>query len=307
MSSFVSNKQATVSAEFKANSLNYACIFNYNTSAWGALINLTTGSYSQTGCTATPLYIGDGWWRLTCEISSTDSDFRLGIATAVSTTISSFTGAHYTGDGTGSIQVRNINVIQRNVSAFGDRSGNGHNLSQATAANQPILSASAEYNGKNVLNYVNANVSALASGDTTWPQPFTMYVVGAPSATPTARNMFRGSDSVPWAGLDAGHHLKMGAVDNNLTSSTDDHAAGVFTIIFNGSGSAGYKGTTLKMSGNPGSIGSSNKSMILGASHALSTPWAGNMAAVIIYSAAHGAAQQARVARNLARMYGVSL
>lgn len=157
------NHSATFYAEVKAGTLAFAALQG-GAGDNQVNVNLTTGAVATVGAgvvSASAVDVGGGYWGITLVGVSAGTNYFIITAKTTIGTIS------YQGDGTGTIYVRNISVTQRNASAWADQSGQAHHVTQATGANQPLVTTASDFNGQAVLTFDGTN-DALSSANVDW-------------------------------------------------------------------------------------------------------------------------------------------
>ena len=101
------------------------------------------------------------------------------------------------------------------LACWGDKSGNGHNVTQTNSAKRPVWQ-SAGLNGKNAVNWIAANSTAMASSSFTWGTGTAGTIVFAAALT-TGYTAFANAVSV----------CAVGAGNNSC--NTSGHFIGFFT------------------------------------------------------------------------------
>lgn len=79
-----------------------------------------------------------------------------------------------------------------NVSQWDDKSGNGNNATQGTAARQPLY-VLADLNGKNVINFDRPNAEHMATSYN-WPLISTVFLIARPESLPTVQRVISSYD-----------------------------------------------------------------------------------------------------------------
>ena len=207
----VSGKPVTASAEVKAGTISWfllylgtaKCFFNVGTGVLG----------TATNCVGAITDLGSGWYRCTISVSAA-ATATLSLCMSTGDTVET-----YLGNGTGTIQVRNISVTQRNVSAWADVvTGNGGSITQPTAAKQPTYVTSDASWGLPTV-YMSAGGM---SGSVALAAPNTVYIVCNADADPGTYNTLIEGDTnnshtlaVEGAGTDKIYHQGAGLIGVN--------------------------------------------------------------------------------------------
>jgi hypothetical protein len=180
----VVGRRGTLKVELKAGTRTWARVQWGNASPGDnfAYINLATGAVGTTGAATVSASIvdkGGGWYELTLVGPVVATTFAFIVIAEADNDVL------YTGNGTGTILMRNFWAQQHSVSQWDDQSGTGDankNVAQATAGNQPLFNASdANLGGRPSLTFSKARKDRLVSG--TWtvanPSPATWFLVGS--------------------------------------------------------------------------------------------------------------------------------
>lgn len=184
-----------------------------------------------------------------------------------------------------------ISLNGSNVSAWADQSGQGNNVTQGVAGQQPAYSTSdASYGGRPSLSFAQASTQFLKSSTTivTASQPITLVVVGEGSQAvgaqwwmaigPGALNCGLedpGTSAPGNVGLYAGSFVFIAASDS----------AGVFAAVLNGASSKLFRNSssTAVGTGNPGT-GALSNNVAIGANTAGTQTLQGKVTEALIYT-----------------------
>ena len=190
------------------------------------------------------------------------------------------------------------------VSQWDDKSGNGYDVTQGTAAAQPS-SGTRTLNSLNVIDFGGNDYMQVAFG-TTYTQPNTVFLVGqfdtGLSVTmfdgddATNRNLFSYSSTEPAWRMFAG---------SSVTGGTADSNAHVFRLVYNGASSTGHVDAVATISGNPG--GASIDGCTVGSNYAGTFNLDGFIAEVIVVDGTLTAGQIADTESYLANKWGITL
>lgn len=196
------------------------------------------------------------------------------------------------------------------VSQWNDLSGNGNNVSQATAAKQPtFISSSAAYNNQPVLSFTGATPTFLTGTLTAQVlQPFTAY--GVWESDNTSNVVCINSSSPSCTPLGSGavgtqqYYTFAGTVLSSVgaTSNTPN----VVCTVTNGATSAIYVNNS-QLASNTGTASTSNFGVGLGIggiSPNGSNAMTGNIGTVMLYKGSHTAIQRQKIFQFLGNLYG---
>jgi hypothetical protein len=197
-----------------------------------------------------------------------------------------------------------ITASSGSVSQWNDKSGNGRNVSQSNAANQPTTGVATQ-NGLNVLDF---NVDLLQSAAFTQAQPFTAAVVARSTNTGTGNRQAVGNDGTTPTVYENNGVWRIFAGTELISTTARNDAWHYFSAIFNGSSSNLRLDGTQIASGNAGTNGYSNRRINIGSSLSGGNPsatWLGQIAEVILFSRVLSADEIAEVETYLANKWGL--
>jgi len=194
-----------------------------------------------------------------------------------------------------------------------DQGGNGRDITNATAAQQPQYIANA-LNGRPVARFSSASDQRLSSVafSAALIQPNTIYFVA--NVTKAV-----GADSYLYDGLSAGNRnsLRRQSAENLVAFSGTDLALKyaitsplaytIWCTIFNGASSALYANEVLKSSANPGTNPMNGLRVGINSAQTAGVGLTGDVAEIIIYSGSHNVGQRGVVERSLASAYAIAL
>jgi hypothetical protein len=149
-------------------------------------LNLATGASAATvGGVCSSVALQDSWFRYTFNIQSTASSgasIYFGMCTEFGT-------PNYVASGTGTIQLRNVQVAQKNVNAWVSQHTNV-SLVQATLTSRPTLTDSdPNYGGKPSINCIgNGFLQSITMPNVAGP--FTVYVLAKQSSSTAQKGVF---------------------------------------------------------------------------------------------------------------------
>lgn len=295
------NHNATLTVELKAGTKTWAwaaCSFGVT-----AYLNLTTGALGTvTGGSAVVTDMGSGWWKI--DLSGTTNGVPIAVGTA-----NGDGGVSYQGNGTGTVQMRNFVVTQRNVSAWADQSGSGNHATQGTAARQPLY-VPASINGHPAL-YFSGSSSAdiLTTGAFARNQPHSALAVVSWDDFPAANEYFLDGLALNTAIMrkvpatnEAGTYA--GVVLNGAV--TFSGVPFVASAVFDGANSLVAKDGAAT-SGSAGVANASGVSIGADGGGAYVAPLWGRIAEVILYSRGLSTAERQQVERYLGARYGIAV
>jgi len=232
--SWVNGLTATVTWYVKAGTRSFVHVGTTNEGSW---FNVGTGALgTNDGSTArsiTAVAGFPGWFLLSVTITPTSSSVRLYMGSADNT-------PSYQGDGVSNVFAIRAEVSQPKVSAWADQSGLGNNVSQGTAANQPLWEA-ASFGGKPAvltdgvndnLRGTGASMLAVINGT---QKPFTYAISGQFVTQVASAEMFAWSQSS--SGLDF-ERFRLDAGPANYVTDRRDDGATVVSGIGPASGTA---------------------------------------------------------------------
>jgi hypothetical protein len=305
ITALVVGRPATLTIELKAETSSYAGVKLGNQIGY---VDLATGAVTAgAGVTISSQALSDSWWRVAITVTT-------GNQYLVVYTSNSYGNVGYQGDGTRSIQVRNVQVTQQNVTSSVSRVGG---MTITWSVRPTLISADSTWSNKPTLDLGDGNGTIEAWGTTdvmTWPQPALILWVGqqasavrnkalccapaAPSYNPYSINPYGASASQassgnasitqPYTGYNGAAHRVEGA-------------------MFSGSGSAYYLNSTTGTTGDTGTVGMTAASLYFGVySDGLSYLMGGKMLVFCGFSTADGLAAS-RLIQWLARRYGIAV
>ncbi len=266
-----------------------------------AYVNLSTGAVGAHTGTVTVTPLADSWFAISIFDVCQNSALNIGLANG--------DGAlSYQGNGTGTILVRNIAIDQKNVSTWADQSGNGNNLTQGTAAKQPLWTPSdATMNGRESVGF--DGVDDFLTRAASYAQPNHVFAA--------ARN--NGSSA-------AYHTLCDGSASNQRILRVEITTQAIVTLanttplsdgtwptsekhvaegVFNGGSSAIYKdgAETLGAGGTGSATGFSLGALADG----VTNPWQGPIAEFIVYDRVLTATERKVVEKYLGQRYEIAV
>lgn len=205
---------------------------------------------------------------------------------------------------------RGITFASGKVQQWNDFSGQGFNVSQGTAANQPTYSQNdAGFGGKPVVIFTGANSTFLNNASFAVSQPNTYYFVVSSSDTTQTELLDVASGSTRQFIIRSATgpgNWDFGAttvVDSGFHPST----ASIVCVIFNGASSQIYVVNNGTVSTNSGNTGASNMATLsLGSFQGASNFFTGKVAEAIAYSGADSASKRAEIFRYLSNQYAIT-
>lgn len=203
-----------------------------------------------------------------------------------------------------------LTIVGGKVSQWNDMSGNGANVTQATAGNRPTYS----YNDTNFANYPSVGFVAASStqlnNSQTLVQPCTVYCVCNTASTPAGNvAVFDSSGALLMgtnASLQAIYYAGGAAV---LHSTPAEFVAGTPVAmcgVFNGASSHLYinNSQSAVANGNPGTNGTSGAINLGGVTNSY---WDGSVAEYIVFSVAHSTSTIQEIYAYLGSRYGITV
>jgi hypothetical protein len=205
-----------------------------------------------------------------------------------------------------------ITASSGSVSQWNDKSGNGRNVTQGTAAAQPTTAA-ATLNGLNVLSF-DGEDNLVSSATWTLAQPMTVVVVFTTGAIQAQYSILWDGSRVA-TGTRALMHARnadfasestMYATTNVVTGALSPSTNYAWAAIFNGASSVSRRnGVSTNLASNPGTAGIINGIMLSGAIS--TTRFTGTIAEVIVVGSALSAQQQSDLSTYTSSKWGVTL
>ena len=193
------------------------------------------------------------------------------------------------------------------VSQWDDKSGNGWNVVQATAANQPT-SGTRTLNSLNVLDFDGNDLLDVDFGfGNEITQPNTIFMVVQIDTTATNVQLFDGvdaSDRQFFGALAAGGVWRMSA-GTVLSGGSQDQNAHILTVIFNGASSSLDVDSANVLSGNAGA--NDLGGVTLGATYAAASGLNGAIAEVIVVDGTLTAGEISDTETYLANKWGITI
>jgi hypothetical protein len=189
--------------------------------------------------------------------------------------------------------------------AWADLSGNGGDVSNVTAANQPtLITSDPAYNGQATLSFINAAPDAMSSPTFVVTQPNTYVFVGEADIVGGANSQFIDSAAGPnrqIVGSDASGNLILYA-GNTLNSTTPTNSKCIVMVGFNGANTKAYVNgsITAAISGN---VGANSSNISVGGR--TGGYLQGKVAEVICYNRVLATNEAIMVNRYLGARYGI--
>jgi hypothetical protein len=305
----VAGKAATISFELKAGTRVYALLFDAPSAAnWYCYVDLSNGAIGSTSnCTATGVDVGSGWYRFTVTPTVAKVTATIGVSTSIG--MGGANGWVVQGNGTGTIQIRNVQITQRNVSIWADVvTGSRLSAVQAIAASQPLWTTSdVNFGGRPTVEFGPGNYSLAGALPFDIPQPTTYYTLVRTKAGSSTANVVSQQGETTFAVLaywsTAGGRAYASAGTNiNTNDAMTGSTNYLLTTVFNGASSslsfsdasalhtgAGNAGTNGAFANNVFRIGSGTES---GAAKYF---WLSTIAAYFACAGAHDLSTQARI------------
>jgi hypothetical protein len=194
VNNLVTAKPITYTVYAKAGARTWAIVGDAalgNPAVWFDLANGVMGATIGTVLARSITPFGNGWYRLSVTGVMPNNAISIYMTTADGV-------GGYAGDGVSNIFIYGAGVSQQKVSAWADQSGWGHNVTQVTAANQPLLVGAAE-NASLAVRFGTSGGESLQSAAFGLNQPEDVFAV--------ARVITQGSAGVRdigWDGFAAG-------------------------------------------------------------------------------------------------------
>jgi hypothetical protein len=292
----VSGKPYIVSVEFHTGTKSLAWVSdNVN---WSVIVDLSNGNvtYNPAGYSVTVTALAGSWYRISIT-ALLGTALKLGIAGTATTD-------GYQGNGTGTIQVRNVQVTQRNVSSWADVvTSSGLAATQGTAANQPVLiSSDSGFFGHPTLAVVGTQYVNVAIAPA---QPYTCYHVAKSDSAVNAQLIYEDKVNTTCqfsmgTGAPYTHvYIYAGTAALAVTSTiVRDQNTHVGAGIFAGASSAVcWDSAAIAVSGNAGTIAVTNLR--------IGSTLVGRVAAFFVFLGAHDLVTRTRIMRWLGRKCGV--
>lgn len=202
---------------------------------------------------------------------------------------------------------RGITLVSGNVSAWADQSGNGNNVSQATAGlRPPYVASDSNFNGRPSLTFSGVLGTYLAASGFSISQPDTIVLVGLgnPLSPATGTPFFYDGSSSRQALFNATGAQWYAYAGASLISSSSTISPAIFSCIFNGASSAVRVNgvSTAGAAGANALIG-----LVLGADTAFAGNLVGSIVEVAIYNRALGTTELQTLERDLGHEYGIAV
>lgn len=219
-----------------------------------------------------------------------------------------------------------ITLNDADVSGWADQSGEGNDLSQGTAADQPVYNASdADYNGRpsveadGVSEYLLGSGSTLVSAASGTDTPWTVILAGHVEDTDATMALYSwgtstGANGWHYVGSQtAGEVTASRRADDtvgnvNQSGSTAVNAACVFSTVFTGTAVSTYVNGTVDIDGAAQDVGAVSCDQFALFARARSTPSffaTGTIAEVVVYAGALSDADRTTVENYMAARYGL--
>jgi hypothetical protein len=197
------------------------------------------------------------------------------------------------------------------VETWYDESGSAYDFTQGTAADRPIFKTAILDNDKPVLRFDGSGDCFELSGadQMSVNQPITYFFVMADDDADTDTRMLTDSQAAGSRIIVYRSTVWLMAAGIVLdTGDTNDSAWHIHTVTFNGASSTYHLDGTEISSGNAGAFGYGGVTgaQYLGADNAGARTWDGDVAEVVLYSAALSEANRNSVGLYLAEKYGLS-
>jgi len=190
------------------------------------------------------------------------------------------------------------------VSQWDDKSGNGYDVTQGTAANQPT-SGTRTLNSLNVLDF-DGNDLLIKTTSPTLTQPNTVFFVAELDTTGANRTLLDGAGG-------AGRNIVRATSLNNwaiyaatfVTGGTSDTDPHIFRAVFDGASSSLHVDAVSTLTGDPGA--QSLVGFAIGATYSATNGWDGAIAEVIIVDGTLTAGEIADTESYLANKWGITI
>lgn len=187
------------------------------------------------------------------------------------------------------------------VDSFADGFGNGNTLSQATGIKQPLYRASGGPKGRPALLFDGTDDSLQNASAMPATQPYSIYCVCKQNTAANKVPFSCNTNAIVYTftattgRINAGADVIFNCVITNWT---------LLGVVFNGASSV-INVNGVETTGNPGTGGAARLSM--GCYSTGGFEWAGLIAELVTFSAAHDVNERRTMMRYLSRKYGIAI